>query len=90
MHLNYEKPCSSLGFSISLLVLDLLISKFNISGGKKKAVEYDNFIEYVLICLKLIKNALLVLTSSSVCFVQMLPCCEGIAFFFFDKMSGVM
>lgn len=33
MHLNYEKPCSSLGFSVSLLVLDLLISKFNISGG---------------------------------------------------------
>ncbi|KAL3755244.1 hypothetical protein ACJRO7_002315 [Eucalyptus globulus] len=37
----------SLGFSISPAVLDLLVSKFDKSGGKNKAIEYDNFIEYV-------------------------------------------
>lgn len=38
----------SLGFAVSPVVLDLLVSKFDKSGGKIKAIEYDNFIEYVL------------------------------------------
>ena len=37
----------SLGFAVSPVVLDLLVSKFDKSGGKNKAIEYDNFIEYV-------------------------------------------
>ena len=37
----------SLGFAVSPMVLDLLVSKFDKSGGKSKAIEYDNFIEYV-------------------------------------------
>lgn len=37
----------SLGFSVSPAVLDLLVSKFDKSGGKNRAIEYDNFIEYV-------------------------------------------
>ncbi|WRX23151.1 EF-hand domain - like 10 [Theobroma cacao] len=36
----------SLGFSVSPVVLDLLVSKFDKTGGKNKAIEYDNFIEY--------------------------------------------
>lgn len=36
----------SLGFSVSPVVLELLVSKFDKSGGKNKAIEYDNFIEY--------------------------------------------
>ncbi|KAG9132652.1 hypothetical protein Leryth_016693 [Lithospermum erythrorhizon] len=35
----------SLGFSVSPGVLDLLISKFDRSGGMNKAIEYGNFIE---------------------------------------------
>ncbi|GAA0140564.1 hypothetical protein LIER_01884 [Lithospermum erythrorhizon] len=35
----------SLGFSVSPGVLDLLISKFDKSGGMNKAIEYGNFIE---------------------------------------------
>ncbi|CAI9782813.1 unnamed protein product [Fraxinus pennsylvanica] len=38
----------SLGFSVSPTVLDLLVSKFDKSGGKNKAIEYDNFIECCL------------------------------------------
>lgn len=38
----------SLGFSVSPVVLDLLVSKFDKSGGKLKAIEYDNFIECCL------------------------------------------
>lgn len=41
----------SLGFAVSPVVLDLLVSKFDKSGGKNKAIEYDNFIEYVLVTL---------------------------------------
>ena len=37
----------SLGFSVSPVVLDLLVSKFDKTGGKSRAIEYDNFIEYV-------------------------------------------
>lgn len=37
----------SQGFAVSPVVLDLLISKFDKSGGRSKAIEYDNFIEYV-------------------------------------------
>ncbi|KAJ8420738.1 hypothetical protein Cgig2_010908 [Carnegiea gigantea] len=37
----------SLGFAVSPIVLDLLVSKFDKTGGKCKAIEYDNFIEYV-------------------------------------------
>ncbi|KAI9070442.1 hypothetical protein K1719_047595 [Acacia pycnantha] len=36
----------SLGFVVSPMVLDLLVSKFDNTGGKSKAIEYDNFIEY--------------------------------------------
>ena len=35
----------SLGFAVSPVVLDLLVSKFDKTGGKSKAIEYDNFIE---------------------------------------------
>ncbi|XP_011075356.1 probable calcium-binding protein CML49 [Sesamum indicum] len=38
----------SLGFSVSPAILDLLVSKFDKSGGKNKAIEYDNFIECCL------------------------------------------
>ncbi|KAL0544927.1 hypothetical protein IC582_020057 [Cucumis melo] len=38
----------SLGFAVSPMVLDLLVSKFDKSGGKSKAIEYDNFIECCL------------------------------------------
>ncbi|KAM6568255.1 hypothetical protein CsatB_016240 [Cannabis sativa] len=38
----------SLGFSVSPVVLDLLVSKFDKTGGKVKAIEYDNFIECCL------------------------------------------
>lgn len=32
-----------------MVVLDLLIAKFDKTGGRNKAIEYDNFIEYVLV-----------------------------------------
>eukprot|EP00262_Sarcandra_glabra_P022069 TRINITY_DN95_c0_g1_i1.p1 TRINITY_DN95_c0_g1~~TRINITY_DN95_c0_g1_i1.p1 ORF type:complete len:301 (+),score=4.15 TRINITY_DN95_c0_g1_i1:49-903(+) len=38
----------SLGYSVSPVVLDLLVSKYDRSGGKMKAIEYDNFIECCL------------------------------------------
>ncbi|XP_059646254.1 calcium-binding protein CBP-like [Cornus florida] len=38
----------SLGFAVSPTVLDLLVSKFDKSGGKNRAIEYDNFIECCL------------------------------------------
>ncbi|XP_042479519.1 calcium-binding protein CBP-like [Macadamia integrifolia] len=38
----------SLGFSVSPVILGLLVSKFDKSGGKNKAIEYDNFIECCL------------------------------------------
>uniref|UniRef100_A0A453KBU2 EF-hand domain-containing protein n=1 Tax=Aegilops tauschii subsp. strangulata TaxID=200361 RepID=A0A453KBU2_AEGTS len=38
----------SLGYSVSPTVLDLLVSKFDKTGGMSKAVEYDNFIECCL------------------------------------------
>ncbi|PQQ07088.1 putative calcium-binding protein CML49 [Prunus yedoensis var. nudiflora] len=38
----------SLGFAVSPTVLDLLVSKFDKTGGKHKAIEYDNFIECCL------------------------------------------
>uniref|UniRef100_A0A2C9V8D1 EF-hand domain-containing protein n=1 Tax=Manihot esculenta TaxID=3983 RepID=A0A2C9V8D1_MANES len=43
-----EALCS-LGFAVSPAVLDLLVSKFDKSGGKSKAIEYENFIECCLI-----------------------------------------
>lgn len=46
----------SLGFSISPVVLDLLVSKFDKTGGKNKAIEYDNFIEYVLFTVSLFRQ----------------------------------
>nr|XP_043622076.1 calcium-binding protein CBP-like [Erigeron canadensis] len=39
----------SLGFAVSPVVLDLLVSKYDRSGGRNKAIEYDNFIECCLI-----------------------------------------
>ncbi|KAL4332899.1 hypothetical protein GQ457_07G015710 [Hibiscus cannabinus] len=38
----------SLGFSVSPVVLDLLVSKFDKTGGKSMGIEYDNFIECCL------------------------------------------
>ncbi|KAH8506601.1 hypothetical protein H0E87_013420 [Populus deltoides] len=38
----------SLGFAVSPVVLDLLVSKFDKTAGKNKAIEYDNFIECCL------------------------------------------
>ncbi|CAL0317091.1 unnamed protein product [Lupinus luteus] len=38
----------SLGYAVSPLVLDLLVSKFDKTGGKSRAIEYDNFIECCL------------------------------------------
>ncbi|KAK1277702.1 putative calcium-binding protein CML50 [Acorus gramineus] len=38
----------SLGFAVSPVVLDLLVSKYDKSGGKNRAIEYDNFIECCL------------------------------------------
>ncbi|KAF5938191.1 hypothetical protein HYC85_025697 [Camellia sinensis] len=38
----------SLGFSVSPVVLELLVSKFDKTGGKNRAIEYDNFIECCL------------------------------------------
>ncbi|XP_040869016.1 LOW QUALITY PROTEIN: calcium-binding protein CBP [Glycine max] len=38
----------SLGYAVSPVVLDLLVSKFDKTGGKSKAIEYDNFIECCL------------------------------------------
>ncbi|XP_059292078.1 calcium-binding protein CBP-like isoform X3 [Lycium ferocissimum] len=35
----------SLGYAVSPSILDLLVSKFDKTGGKNKAIEYDNFIE---------------------------------------------
>ncbi|GMH28343.1 hypothetical protein Nepgr_030186 [Nepenthes gracilis] len=38
----------SLGLAVSPVVLDLLVSKFDKTGGKSRAIEYDNFIECCL------------------------------------------
>ncbi|XP_049400654.1 calcium-binding protein CBP-like isoform X1 [Solanum stenotomum] len=38
----------SLGYAVSPSILDLLVSKFDKTGGKNKAIEYDNFIECCL------------------------------------------
>eukprot|EP00268_Persea_americana_P031844 TRINITY_DN310_c3_g1_i5.p1 TRINITY_DN310_c3_g1~~TRINITY_DN310_c3_g1_i5.p1 ORF type:complete len:215 (+),score=31.53 TRINITY_DN310_c3_g1_i5:72-716(+) len=38
----------SLGFSVSPVVLELLVSKYDKSSGMYKAIEYDNFIECCL------------------------------------------
>ncbi|KAB2620890.1 calcium-binding protein CML50 [Pyrus ussuriensis x Pyrus communis] len=38
----------SLGFAVSPVILELLVSKFDKTGGRKKAIEYDNFIECCL------------------------------------------
>ena len=35
----------SLGFSVSPHVLDLLVAKFDKTGGRNRSIEYDNFIE---------------------------------------------
>lgn len=43
----------SLGLAVSPVVLDLLVTKFDKTGGKSKAIEYDNFIEYVLMIVPL-------------------------------------
>ncbi|KAL9260686.1 Calcium-binding protein CBP-like protein [Drosera capensis] len=38
----------SLGFAVSPTILDLLISKFDKTGGRSNGIEYDNFIECCL------------------------------------------
>ncbi|KAF5772098.1 putative serine/threonine-protein phosphatase with EF-hands [Helianthus annuus] len=40
---------TSLGFVVSPVVLDLLMSKFDKTGGKNKTIEYDNFVVCCLI-----------------------------------------
>lgn len=46
--MELREALRSLGFSVSPAVLDLLVTKFDKSGGKSKAIEYDNFIECCL------------------------------------------
>ncbi|KAA8518113.1 hypothetical protein F0562_015587 [Nyssa sinensis] len=46
--LELRDALMSLGFAVSPVVLDLLVSKFDKSGGKNRAIEYDNFIECCL------------------------------------------
>ncbi|KAF2308063.1 hypothetical protein GH714_034836 [Hevea brasiliensis] len=53
----------SLGFTVSPVVLDLLVSKFDKSGGKNKAIEYDNFIEC---CLTVKVSSLLIIATLAV------------------------
>ncbi|KAK8949959.1 putative calcium-binding protein CML50 [Platanthera guangdongensis] len=43
-----QEALLSLGFAVSPPVLSLLVSKFDKSGGKNRAIEYDNFIECCL------------------------------------------
>ena len=43
--LELREALLSLGFAVSPAVLDLLVSKYDRSGGRNKAIEYDNFIE---------------------------------------------
>ncbi|KAK4837893.1 hypothetical protein QYF36_009329 [Acer negundo] len=38
----------SVGYSVSPVVLDLLVSKFDKTGGRNRAIEYDNFVECCL------------------------------------------
>lgn len=47
--LELREALLSLGFSVSPFVLDLLVLKFDKTGGMNKAIEYDHFIEYVSI-----------------------------------------
>ncbi|KVI12106.1 Calcium-binding EF-hand [Cynara cardunculus var. scolymus] len=47
--LELREALASLGFSVSHFVLDLLVLKFDKTGGMNKAIEYDHFIEYVSI-----------------------------------------
>ncbi|KAK9055520.1 hypothetical protein SSX86_026604 [Deinandra increscens subsp. villosa] len=44
-----REALTSLGFAVSPVILDLLVSKFDKTGGNKRAIEYDNFIECCLI-----------------------------------------
>ncbi|XP_026429410.1 probable calcium-binding protein CML49 [Papaver somniferum] len=46
--LELRQALLSLGFAVPPGVLDLLISKFDKTGGKSRAIEYDNFIECCL------------------------------------------
>ncbi|KAG2683536.1 hypothetical protein I3843_10G034600 [Carya illinoinensis] len=43
-----REALQSLGFAVSPLILDLLVSKFDKTGGTSKAIEYDHFIECCL------------------------------------------
>ncbi|OVA15278.1 EF-hand domain [Macleaya cordata] len=47
--LELRRSLTSLGFTVSPTVLDLIISKYDQSGGSKRkmGLQYDNFIEYV-------------------------------------------
>jgi len=47
-HQNCVMLFLSLGYSVSPTVLDLLVSKFDKTRGKSRAIEYDNFIERCL------------------------------------------
>jgi len=47
--LELREALLSLGFAVSPAVLDLLVSKYDRSGGRNKAIEYDNFIECCLV-----------------------------------------
>ncbi|KAJ9548134.1 hypothetical protein OSB04_020677 [Centaurea solstitialis] len=47
--LELREALLSLGFSVPHFVLDLLVLKFDKTGGMNKAIEYDHFIECCLI-----------------------------------------
>ncbi|KAL2326054.1 hypothetical protein Fmac_025112 [Flemingia macrophylla] len=46
----------NMGYAVSPVVLDLLVSKFDKTGGNSKAIEYDNFIECCLTIKGLTEN----------------------------------
>ncbi|KAK9130319.1 LOW QUALITY PROTEIN: hypothetical protein Sjap_010806 [Stephania japonica] len=50
-----QEALLSLGYTVSPDVLDLLVSKFDKTGGKSKAIEYDNFIEELKSCMGIVK-----------------------------------
>ncbi|KAK4345972.1 hypothetical protein RND71_036148 [Anisodus tanguticus] len=54
----------SLGYAVSPSILDLLVSKFDKTGGKNKAIEYDNFIEYVCALMQIFLVAILISLSA--------------------------
>ncbi|KAI6701582.1 hypothetical protein NL676_015906 [Syzygium grande] len=46
----------SMGFAVPPVVVDLLVTKYNKYGDGSRAIEYDNFIEYVSSCCLIVKG----------------------------------